>query len=64
MRPQRWIKSSFSGNSGNCVEVLFADGTAQVRDSKRPDGPALLFTRSEWEAFELGVVNGEFSMPL
>ena len=70
MSPQcdGWQKSSFSNNGPNCVEVLFlvgADGdvTAQVRNSRQPEGPVLTFDRSEWEAFELGVFNHEFQMP-
>ncbi|WP_340137767.1 DUF397 domain-containing protein [Bailinhaonella thermotolerans] len=31
-----------------------------MRDSKNPDGPVLAFTPSEWEAFTLGVKDGEF----
>ena len=34
-----WRKSSFSGNSGNCVQVR-QDLTA-IRDSKNPNGPML-----------------------
>lgn len=34
-----WRKSSFSGDSGNCVEVR--QDLAAVRDSKNPTGPAL-----------------------
>jgi hypothetical protein len=34
-----WRKSSFSGDSGDCVEVR-QDLTA-IRDSKNPDGPTL-----------------------
>ncbi|WBP92011.1 DUF397 domain-containing protein [Kitasatospora cathayae] len=43
-----WFKSSYSGSGNNCVEV--ADLTAThfgamaIRDSKNPDGPALLVT--------------------
>lgn len=60
-----WFKSSFSGGGGSegCVMVCFADGAAFVRDSKDPHGPALAFTRREWEAFELGVFHGEFAFP-
>jgi Domain of unknown function (DUF397) len=60
-----WFKSSFSGggSGGGCVTVRFAGGTAQVRDSKDPDGPVLVFTRGEWEAFELGFFHGEFAYP-
>ena len=47
-----WRKSSYSGgNGGNCIEVAGLPGTIAVRDSKDPDGPALLFTPAEWAAF-------------
>lgn len=34
-----WRKSSFSGDSGNCVEVR--QDLACIRDSKSPVGPTL-----------------------
>lgn len=34
-----WRKSSFSGNSGNCVHVR--RDLAAIRDSKDPVGPVL-----------------------
>jgi hypothetical protein len=47
-----WRKSSYSGgNGGNCIQVADLPGTIAVRDSKDPDGPALLFTAAEWAAF-------------
>jgi hypothetical protein len=57
-----WRKSSRSGGQGgNCVEVAtLADGGTAVRDSKDPDGPKLLFTASEWDAFLGGAKDGEF----
>lgn len=56
-----WMKSSqSSGNCDNCVEVAFVDGAIAVRDSKNPQGPALIYTRDEWEAFIGGVKDGEF----
>lgn len=62
---ERWFKSSFSGAGGQgCVAVRFAGCTAFVRDDKVLDGPVLEFNRCEWEAFLLGVFNGEFEMPL
>lgn len=56
-----WHKSSYSGQTGNCVEVahLLGGGRA-VRDSKNPDGPMLRFTSNEWQAFIGGVKDGEF----
>ena len=55
-----WRKSSYSNPSGNCVEMaLLADGVA-VRNSRYPDGPALVFTDGEWAAFLEGVKGGDF----
>lgn len=34
-----------------------------MRDSKTSDGPVLAFTPEEWEAFTLGVKDGEFDLP-
>jgi Domain of unknown function (DUF397) len=60
-----WIKSSYSGpTGGNCVEVAFLSGGAvAVRSSRNPDGPALIFTRAEWDAFIDGARDGEFGLP-
>jgi Domain of unknown function (DUF397) len=59
----RWFKSTRSGpNSDNCVEVAFVDDAIAVRDSKRPDGPALIFTPAEWDAFVGGAKDGEFDV--
>lgn len=48
-----WRKSSYSGgNGGNCVEVaVLPDSGRAVRDSKDPDGGALVFGTGEWMAF-------------
>ncbi|MQA14833.1 MAG: DUF397 domain-containing protein [Pseudonocardiaceae bacterium] len=56
-----WSKTSYSGTSGNCVEVgQLPEGGRVVRDSKDPSGPALRFTPAEWAAFTAGVRDGEF----
>ena len=57
-----WRKSSRSnGNGGNnCVEIAFLDAAVAVRDSKNPNGPALLFGPAEWDAFVDGAKRGEF----
>ena len=65
-----WRKSSYSGgNGGTCVEVAVVPGSKEgsdrviaVRDSKHPDGPALIFTPAEWEAFTAGTRDGEFDI--
>jgi Domain of unknown function (DUF397) len=60
-----WIKSRRSGpTGGNCVEVAFLpDGEIAMRNSRHPDGPALVFTRAEWDAFLGGARDGEFGGP-
>lgn len=57
-----WRKSTFSGsNGGQCVEVAQnIPGVVALRDSKDPNGPALVFTTGEWAAFVSGVREGQF----
>ena len=60
-----WRKSTRSGgNGGQCVEVAFVDGAVGLRDSKQQgEGPILVFTPEEWDAFLAGVRDGEFDRP-
>ncbi|MEV6325224.1 DUF397 domain-containing protein [Nocardia sp. NPDC051787] len=59
-----WFKSSYSETGGQCVEVAWLPGgDIGVRDSKNPTGPALVFTPGEWDAFTVGVNDGEFNQP-
>ncbi|MEV0023737.1 DUF397 domain-containing protein [Streptomyces atroolivaceus] len=57
-----WRKSTYSGNEGgSCVEVL--DGHPSgvpVRDSKSPQGPALLIAAASWSSFASAVKAGHF----
>jgi hypothetical protein len=57
-----WLKSTRSGpTGGNCVEVAFLPaGEVAMRNSRQPDGPALIFTEAEWDAFIGGARDGEF----
>jgi hypothetical protein len=56
-----WVKSRRSGSQGNCVEIAELSGDAvAVRNSRHPDGPALVYTRSEIEALILGAKDGDF----
>ena len=69
-----WRKSRHSAGNGACVEVSVTTDTSRwphkagaeklylMRDSKKPDGPVLAFTPAEWEAFVLGVRDGEFDI--
>lgn len=52
-------KSSFSFY-WNCVQTACKENVIAVGDTKNPDGPVLLFDKAEWNAFILGVKNGEF----
>lgn len=56
----RWRKSSRSnGNGGECVEVAVnLPGVVAVRDSKNPEGPALLFTPQVWADFLTRIKTG------
>jgi len=57
-----WRKSSYSGaNGGDCIEVGHGmPSLMPVRDSKDPEGPALLFTANAWSAFVADVKAGRF----
>ncbi|MEU0838604.1 MULTISPECIES: DUF397 domain-containing protein [unclassified Streptomyces] len=59
--PVTWWKSSFSDSGAQCVECGVVDAeTVAVRDSKRPNGPALLFPREALSAFAAAAASGEF----
>lgn len=59
-----WAKSSYSGSDGGqCVEFsrsFAASGVIPVRDSKTPNGPALVFSADGWSSFVSAVIRGEF----
>ena len=56
-----WQKSRHSNSQGTCVELAgLPDGEVAVRNSRFPEGPALIYTRAEIEALLLGVKDGEF----
>lgn len=57
-----WVKASASDSFNNCVEIArLPEGGVAMRNSKDPDGPALVFTRSEFVAFLDGATRGEFA---
>jgi hypothetical protein len=57
-----WQKSRRSNPSGNCVELAALPGGAEIamRNSRDPDGPALIYTSAEIAAFVQGAKEGDF----
>jgi hypothetical protein len=57
----RWQKANRSNSQGNCVEIAELPGEwIAVRNSRHPEGPALIYTRPEIEALILGAKDGDF----
>ena len=51
-----WHNSSFSSQSGNCMEVARnLPGLVTVRDSKEPAGAKLMISLEAWRVFIRGV---------
>ncbi|MGW6713646.1 DUF397 domain-containing protein [Streptomyces globisporus] len=56
-----WQKSRHSNSQESCVEFArLPGGNVAMRNSRHPDGPALVYTPAEIEALLLGVKDGEF----
>ncbi|NMI01914.1 DUF397 domain-containing protein [Pseudonocardia acidicola] len=59
--PVTWRKSQVSNPSGDCVELAeLGGGEIAMRNSRDPQGPALIYTRAEMSAFLRGARFGEF----
>ncbi|GAB7033677.1 DUF397 domain-containing protein [Streptomyces sp. NPDC021749] len=61
-----WFKSSYSGgDGGQCIEfsrtLTQPHGLVPVRDSKDPNGPALIFPASNWTTFISAIKQGQFT---
>ncbi|WP_420830786.1 DUF397 domain-containing protein [Actinomadura graeca] len=57
----QWLKSRRSNSQGNCVELAeLPGGQVAMRNSRHPEGPALIYTRPEIEALILGAKDGDF----
>jgi Domain of unknown function (DUF397) len=51
-----------SGEDGR-IQIAFVDDLIGMRDGHDPDGPVLIFTEAEWDAFVAGAKDGEFDLP-
>ena len=61
IRNAAWRKSRASNPSGNCVELARLEpGVIAIRNSRDPDGPALVYARAEIEEFLKGIKDGDF----
>jgi hypothetical protein len=60
----QWLKSSYSSDSANCVEVaVLSSDEIAMRDSKNPDRATLLYSTTSWSTFVAAVRAGEFDRP-
>ncbi|MDA3648120.1 DUF397 domain-containing protein [Saccharopolyspora indica] len=59
-----WKKSSYSGQTGSCVEVGGSSGIVRVRDTKDRAGSTLTFGQHSWVAFLRAVKNQRFARAL
>lgn len=56
-----WRKSSVSNSQGACVELAeLGGGQFAMRNSRHPEGPALIYTQAEIAALITGAKMGEF----
>ncbi|MFG2293865.1 DUF397 domain-containing protein [Streptomyces sp. NPDC048603] len=56
---ENWMKSSYSGGNGACVEVKSPVTEAiAVQDSKVTDGPSVAFAPASWTSFVTEVTSG------
>lgn len=44
------------------VQIAFVEGFVALRNSTRPESPALIFTPAEWGAFVSDAREGEFDL--
>lgn len=52
----RWRRSSYSGSGAQCVEwTPLPEQTCAVRDSKRPEAGAVVFSTATWSGFRQGL---------
>lgn len=60
----RWQRGSQAADpDAGHLEIAFVDEHIAMRNSADPDGPVLVFTPAEWDAFVLGAKDNEFDEP-
>ncbi|MGW0821158.1 DUF397 domain-containing protein [Streptomyces sp. NPDC002845] len=52
-----WVRSSHSGDQGECVEVAAEEGLVLIRDSNRSKDTVLVFRQASWCGFLAELVN-------
>ena len=57
-----WITSTEDDDEPG-VEIAFVDGYIGMRNGAEPEGPVLVFTPEDWDAFVAGAKDGEFDEP-
>ncbi len=55
-----WQKSSYSGTSGECVEVGLGGDAVGVRDTKERDGGLLCVSPARWADFIAAVKDNRY----
>ncbi|AUS78078.1 DUF397 domain-containing protein [Actinoalloteichus sp. AHMU CJ021] len=57
-----WITSTEDDDQKG-VEIAFVEEYILMRNGADPEGPVLVFTQAEWDAFVEGAKDGEFDEP-
>ncbi|WP_308162903.1 DUF397 domain-containing protein [Nocardia alni] len=52
-----------SGDTSGVEVAFLSSGNIGLRNGGNPEGPVLIFTPGEWNAFVLGAKDGEFNRP-
>ncbi|MFE1838022.1 DUF397 domain-containing protein [Streptomyces sviceus] len=61
MQTLQWKKSTYSGDSSNCVEIATTPGALYIRDTKTTESPPAIFRTSAWAPFISHVISSSSS---